>query len=78
VVDERVLKLYWVPRKRTELEAVQNVIIRIFIFLLFTLCCFDGVRVEMSETSRRMQLRRKDSRLLRRSEVERRVDEKEH
>lgn len=48
-----MLKNYWVPRKRTELEAVQNVIIQIFIFLLFILCCFDGVRVEMSETFRK-------------------------
>jgi hypothetical protein len=45
-VEKKVLKNYWVPRKRSELEAVQDFIIRIFIFLLFTLCCFDGVRVE--------------------------------
>jgi hypothetical protein len=53
VVEKRLLKNYWVPRKRTELEAVENVIIRIFVFILFTLCCFDGVMVEMSETYRK-------------------------
>jgi hypothetical protein len=46
VYEKQVVENSWDPRKRTELEAGKIFIIRILIFLLFTFCCFDGVRVE--------------------------------